>query len=32
VVTTGQVNEDMVAEYIENQDVETQNDDFKITE
>lgn len=33
VVTTGKVSDEMVAEYIENQDIELEGDDgFKITE
>ena len=32
VATTGNVSDTMVAEYIETQDVETRDDDFRVTE
>jgi putative transposase len=32
VATTGNVSEEMVARYIETQDAETQDDEFKVTE
>jgi putative transposase len=32
VASTGNVSEEMIADYIDNQDVEPQDDDFKVTE
>ncbi len=32
MATTGNVSDTMVAEYIETQDVETRDDDFRVTE
>ena len=32
VATTGNVSDEMVAQYIETQDAETQDDDFRVTE
>ena len=32
VATTGNVSDEMIAEYIENQDAESQDDDFRVSE